>query len=85
MLAALVQHGLVVGSAWGDPSRSLRKASAAVRDFGGRWAAALDCLAEVERVRADVGRVLARTCRRNKRRKAGTFDLLNEVSLLDFC
>ena len=85
LLAALVQHWLVIASVWGDPTKSLSKACVAVRDFVGRLAAALDCLAEVERVLADLGRVLTKTCRRNQRRKAGTFELLNDVTLLDYC
>ena len=84
LLAVLVQHWLVVASVWGDPRQSLSKACAAVRQFVGRLAAALDSLADLERVLADLGRVLAKTCRRNQRRKAGTFELLNDVSLLDF-
>jgi Transposase DDE domain len=83
LLAALVQHWLVVAAVWGDPTKSLSKACEAVREFVGRLAA-LDSLAEVARVLADLGRVVAKTCRRNKRRKAGTFELLNDVSLLDF-
>jgi hypothetical protein len=85
LLAVLVQHWLVVASVWGDPRQSLSKACEAVRQFVGRLAAALGGLAELERVLADVARVLAKTCRRNQRRKAGTFELLNDVSLLDFC
>ena len=35
-------------------------------------------------VLADLCAVVAKTCRRNKRTKPGTFELLNDVSLLDF-
>lgn len=85
LLAVLVQHWLVIASVWGDPTQSLSKACAAVREFVGRLAASLDCLATVERILSDLGRVLGKTCRRNKRRKPGTFELLNDVSLLDYC
>lgn len=84
LLAALVQHWLVVASAWGDPTKSLSKACEAVRNFVDRMAAALDQLPELERVLADLCAVVAKTCRRNKRSKPGTFELLNDVSLLDF-
>jgi hypothetical protein len=85
LLAAVVQHWLVMGSVGGDPSKSLSKACTAVRDFVSRLAAGLDSLTEVERILTELRRVLARTCPRNQRRKAGTFELLNDVSLLDFC
>jgi hypothetical protein len=84
LLAALVQHWLVIASVWGDPTKSLSKVCEAVRDFVGRLAASLEELAAVERVIASLIAVLAKTCRRNKRSKPGTFELLNDVSLLDF-
>jgi hypothetical protein len=84
LLAALVQHWLVIASVWGDPTKSLSKACAAVRDFVGRLAAALDQRAELERVLADLCAAVAKTCRRNKRANPGTFELLNDVDLLNF-
>jgi hypothetical protein len=83
LIAALVQHWLLVGSAWGDPSKSLSKVCEAVRKFVGRIAAALDQLGELKRVLTDLAGTLAKTCRRNKRAKPGTFELLNDVELLD--
>jgi len=85
LLAALVQHWLVIASAWGDPTKSLSKVCEAIRPFVGRLAAGLGQLAELERVLADLCAAVAKTCRRNKRSKPGTFELLNDVSLLDFC
>ncbi len=82
---AVVQHWLTVGSVWGDPSKSLHKVYEAVRAFAGRLAASLDCQADLERVLADMCATFAKTCRRDKRSKAGTFELLNNVELLDFC
>jgi hypothetical protein len=84
LLAALVQHWLVIGSAWGDPTKSLSKACEAIRSFTVRLVAALDRLHEFERVLGDLCTVVAKTCRRNKRSKPGTFELLNNVDLLDF-
>ncbi len=84
LLAALVQHWLVIASVWGDPTKSLTKACQAVRAFAGRLAASLACLTELERVLANVCQALAKTCRRNKRSKPGTFELLNDVNLLEF-
>ena len=85
LLAALVQHWLVIASAWGNPTKSLSKVSEAIRPFVGRLAASLDQLSELERVLADLCATVAKTCQRNKRSKPGTFELLNDVSLLDFC
>ena len=85
LIAALVQHWLVLASAWGDPTKSLSKVCEAIRDFVGRLAAALDEQGDLERVLSDICAVVAKTCRRNKRSKPGTFELLNDVSLLDFC
>jgi hypothetical protein len=84
LLAAVVQHWLVVGSAWGDPTKSLGKVCEAIRAFVGRLAAALDHRCELQRVLADLCAVVGKTCRRNKRSKPGTFELLNNVDLLDF-
>lgn len=85
LLAAVVQHWLTVGSAWGDPTTSLHKVYEAVRSFVGRLAAALDRGTDLERVLADMRQTFAKTCKRDKRAKAGTFELLNDVELLDFC
>jgi hypothetical protein len=85
LLAVVVQHWLTVGSVWGNPTKSLHKVYEAVRGFAGRLAAALDCVTELEHVLTDIRQIFAKTCRRDKRSKAGTFELLNDVGLLDFC
>lgn len=84
LLAAVLQHWLMVGTIWGDPSRSLDKVWQAVQHFVGRLAVSLDRVAELERVLADMRATFAKTCRRDKRSKPGTFELLNDVELLDF-
>lgn len=84
LTAAVVQHWLMVGTIWGNPSRSLDKVWQAVSRFVGRLAAALDCPIELQRVFVDMRQTFAKTCRRDKRSKAGTFELLNDVQLLDF-
>ena len=85
LLAALVQHWLVVTSAWGDPTKSLCKVCEAIRPLVSRIAAALPRLDGLLQTLADLCRAIARTCKRNKRKKPGTFELLNDVELLDFC
>jgi len=84
LIGALVQHWLVVASVWGDPTKSLSKACEAIRAFVGRIAAGLPRMAELKRALKDMFRALAKTCRRNKRAKPGTFELLNDICLLDF-
>jgi hypothetical protein len=84
LLAALVQHWLVVACAWGNPTKSLHKVCEAIRPFVGRLAAALDQRAALEGVLTDLAATIAKTCRRDQRSKPGTFELLNDVSLLDF-
>jgi hypothetical protein len=84
LLAALVQHWLTIASVWGDPTKSLSKVGEAIRTLAGRLAASLDQPAALGQVVADLCAVLARTCHRNQRSKPGTFELLNDVSLLDY-
>jgi hypothetical protein len=84
LLAALVQHWLAVTSAWGDPRKSLVKVSKAVRAFANRIASALFQPSALEQVLIAFCQVISKTCRRNRRAKTGTFELLNDVSLLDY-
>ena len=84
LLAALVQHWLVVTAAWGDAARSWGKTAEAVRGFVGRLLAALDRPAALEDVIAAFVQTAATTCRRNTRRKPGTVELLNDPGRLEF-
>lgn len=84
LLAVLVEHWLMVGSAWGDARLSAGKVCAALRGLVSRVVAAMTTSEELERVLADLSEIVARTCRRNRRKKLGTFELLNDPSRLDF-
>jgi hypothetical protein len=84
LAAAVVQHWLVVATAWGDPARSWGKVAEAIRPFVGRLLAGLDRGPDLERVLEDLTRVVRKTCRRNTRTKPGTMELLNDVARLDF-
>lgn len=84
LIAVLVQHWLTVGTVWGDATRSLHKVYEATRKFVGRLAVALNSLTELTQVLADMHQTFAKTCQRDKRSEAGTFELLNDVDLLDF-
>ena len=81
---SVLQHLLVAASVWGDPTKSLSKACEAVRAFAGRLAASLGDTAALEAVLTAIAAVLARTCRRDKRRRPGTFKLLNHPHRLDY-
>jgi hypothetical protein len=84
LIGAVIQHWLLLASAWGDPTKSWGKVCEAIRKFVGRIAAALSRWPELNRVLTDLCQAVAKTCRRNKRKKPGTFELLNDVRLLDF-
>jgi Transposase DDE domain len=84
LLAALVQHWLVVTCAWGDATKSLTKVCEAVRLFVGRLLTCLDDRSGLERVLQDLCATIAKTCQRNSRSKPGTFELLKDVSRLDY-
>jgi hypothetical protein len=84
LLAVVVQQWLLLPSIWGDPTKSLSKASEAVRQFAGRLAATVDDPLALEQVLYDLRKTLAKTCRRNSRSRPGTFELLNSPEALDF-
>ena len=84
LIMSLVQHWLLLATVWGDPSKSLTKVCRVIGDFAGQLAANLTNMLGLERVIATLTKVLKKTCRRNKRSKPGTFELLNDIELLDF-
>lgn len=85
LTAAVLQHWLLLASVWGDPTKSLDKASRLLRDFVGQLIAALRGVGSLEQTLLDMARLMAKTCRRTKRKKKpGTFELLNDVSRLEF-
>jgi hypothetical protein len=85
LLAALVQHWLVVASSWGDPTKSWAKVSETIRDFAKSLLKAMHDLLELEQVIAELCKIVGKNCKRDKRSKPGTAELLNDVNLLDFC
>ncbi len=84
LAAALLQHWLVVTTTWGNATRSWAKTSEAIRDFVGQIIDAIPERARLERVLEKLCSVVSKTCGRNKRKKPGTVELLNDASLLDF-
>lgn len=84
LLAMVVQHWLVVGCVWGDRRCSLHKASVTIRAVATHLARAvgdLGCLSE-EITRLE--QMLRKLARRDKRKQPGTFELLNDPTLLGY-
>jgi Transposase DDE domain len=84
LIGAVIQHWLLLASAWGDPTKSWSKVCEAIRPFVGRIAAGLPRWPELKRALTDLCQAVVKTCRRNSRAKPGTFELLNDVGRLDF-
>jgi hypothetical protein len=84
LIGAVIQHWLLLASAWGDPTKSWSKVCEAIRPFVGRIAAGLPRWPELKRTLTDLCQAVAKTCSRNQRAKPGTFELLNDVHRLDF-
>jgi hypothetical protein len=84
LIGAVIQHWLLLASAWGDPTKSWSKVCEAIRPFVGRIAAGLSRWPELNRALTDLCQAVVKTCRRNQRAKPGTFELLNDIGRLDF-
>jgi hypothetical protein len=48
-------------------------------------AAALHSIPDLNQILDELRTIVNKTCRRNKRSKPGTFELLNDIALLDYC
>jgi hypothetical protein len=84
LLAVLVLHWLLLTTIWGDPRRSLKKASDALRRGSLVLATALGSPMDLEAAISTLGRMVRVTARQNRRRQTSTFDLLNDPSLLEY-
>jgi hypothetical protein len=84
LLAVLVQHWLTIDTIWGDPTKSMNKVCRVIRTFVGRLAAALNNLVDLDCVLAELRAIVNKTCRRNKRSKPGTFEILNNIGRLEY-
>jgi hypothetical protein len=84
LVASLLQHWLLLGWVWGDPSKSWTKVCQAIRGFAGQLASSLRNSIDLQRVLSELCRVFSKSCRRNRRSKPGTMELLNDVELLGF-
>lgn len=84
LLAMVVQHWLLLGCAWGEPRCSLHKACATIREFANDLLRALDDLAGLTETIERMGEVLRKLARRDKRKRHGTLELLNDPTLLGY-
>ena len=84
LLAVLVQHWVLLSVAWGDPRRSLAKACEAIRRHALLLVVSLGDGSRLEGEIQRLADVLRTTARRNKRKKPGTFELLDDPSQLEY-
>jgi hypothetical protein len=84
LIACVVQHWLIVATVWGDASKSLDKTAKLIRDFANQIATNLWQYDELIKTLAILEAAITKTCSRNKRKKPGTFEMLNNPQLLDF-
>jgi hypothetical protein len=84
LLAMVVQHWLLLGCAWGDLRCSLYKAGVTIRESTNDLTGTMDDLEGLARQIERIGQVLGKVSRRDKRKQPGTFELLNNPSLLGY-
>ncbi len=84
LLAMVVPHWLLLGCAWGDRRCSLHKACATIRDLAIHLVGAAGDAAKLAEEIERMGGVLGKLARRDKRSQPGTFELLNDPSLLGY-
>lgn len=82
LTAATVQQWLQVATVWGRPDVSLKKAWDTISDFAIALATAITDLTLLQAFIDQLQRVMNVTVRRNKRKKPGTFELLNNPAKL---
>jgi len=84
LLAMVVQHWRLLGSAWGDLRCSLYQAAATIREYTNDLIRVLDDLEGLTQELLRIEQVLRKVARRDKRKQPGTFELLNDPSLLGY-
>jgi hypothetical protein len=84
LLAVVVEQWLMASLAWGDASGSVVKWCRVIRRFAVRIVGALNRPEQWACLGMDLEAVLRKTCRRNKRSRPGTFEMLNAPRRLDF-
>lgn len=84
LLAVIVQHWLLLTSVWGDCTKSLTKACDAIRKFAVSLAVGIKDVGGIRDAIELIMRATHSTVRQNKRKNPSTFDLLNNVELLEY-
>lgn len=84
LLAVVVQHWLLLTSAWGDARHSLAKACQAIRRHAVLLFSTVGDLAQLQEALACLRRIVHSTARQNKHKRPSTFELLNDPSLLEY-
>lgn len=84
LLAVVVQHWLLLASVWQDGRHSLTKASEAIRHYAPWIGLALTDTTKMIEVIQSLSQVLQFTTRQPKRKRATTFQLLNDVTKLEY-
>ena len=84
LLAMVVQHWLLLACAWGDLRCSLYKAGETIRDSTNDLINVLDDLEALTQKIMRIEQVLEKVARRDKRKEPGTFERLNDSSLLGY-
>ena len=80
----LMQHWLLQATAWGDCRCSLHKVWEAIQDHATHLASAAGIVEQLMEEIERLGRILAKTARRDKRKQPSTFELLLCPSLLGY-
>jgi hypothetical protein len=80
----VVQHRLLLACAWGDLRCSLDPACATIREYTNDLVRAPDHLEGLTQEILRIAAVLQKVARRDTRKQPGTFELLNDPSLLGY-
>jgi hypothetical protein len=84
LLAVLVQHWLLLCSAWHDPGCSLAKACKAISQHATLFIGAIGDTARLEALIQCLGQIIRKTARKNKRKKPSTSELVGDPSRLEY-
>jgi Transposase DDE domain len=84
LLTVIVQHWVMLSTVWGDARSSFTKVWKAIQDRANLLARALDDPARLEYELEQLRDTLKTTAKQNKRKKASTFELLNDPAKLDY-
>jgi DDE family transposase len=84
LTAVLVQHWLLVTTAWGDARYSLVKVCQIIRKYANRMAEALSDPTHLEAVIERICKAISARAKQTKRKKPSTFQLLNDPELLEY-